>query len=91
MVPRDRFYNAPRYTPYVRQTVNRTVIVNNYRPTTIINNTVIQNFNSDRGRFSAYAGRVERNRTCPPWSAFTPTSGSPASGSGSTARRSPAT
>ena len=60
VVPRDRFYGAPRYSPYVERTVNRTVIVNNYRPTTIINNTVIQNFNSDRGRFSAYAGRVER-------------------------------
>jgi hypothetical protein len=60
MVPRDRFYGAPRYTPYVRQTVNRTVIINNYRPTTIINNTVIQNFNSDRGRYSAYTGRIER-------------------------------
>ena len=60
VVTRDHFYRAPRYTPYVERTVNRTVIVNNYRPTTIINNTVIQNFNEDRGRFSAYAGRVER-------------------------------
>ncbi len=60
VIPRDHFYRAPRYTPFVDRSINKTVIVNNYQPTTIINNTVINNYSSDRRRFALHDEEIVR-------------------------------
>jgi hypothetical protein len=52
VIPRDHFYRGHRYTPYVDRTVNKAVLINNYKPTTVINKTVINNFNTDKRRFA---------------------------------------
>ncbi|KJS02474.1 MAG: hypothetical protein VR65_05260 [Desulfobulbaceae bacterium BRH_c16a] len=56
VVHRDHFYRGSRYTPYVERNIGRDVIINNYQPVTVINNTVINNFFSDSRRF-AYSDR----------------------------------
>ena len=60
IVDRDRFYSGTRYTPYLQRDVSRDVIINNYRPATVINNTVINNYNSDRRRFAYNDAEVSR-------------------------------
>ncbi len=60
VVHREHFYRGSRYTPNVERNVGRDVIINNYRPTTVINTTVINNFNIDKRRFTY--NDVEVNR-----------------------------
>jgi hypothetical protein len=60
VIHRDHFYRGNRYTPFIERNVNKTVIVNNYRPTTVINNTVINNYNIDRSRYTLTDERINR-------------------------------
>jgi len=60
VIPRDRFYRGTRYTPFVQREVSRDIIVNNYQPVTVINNTVINNYNVDRRRFAFNDVEVDR-------------------------------
>ncbi len=60
IIDRDHFYRGSRYTPHVRRDVRRDVLINSYRPVTVINNTVINNFNSDRRRFAYNDVKVSR-------------------------------
>jgi hypothetical protein len=60
IIDRDHFYRGSRYTPYVKRDVRRDVLINSYRPVTVINNTVINNFNSDRRRFAYNDVKVSR-------------------------------
>jgi len=52
IIRRDYFYSGTRYTPFLERNIGRDVIVNNYQPVTVINNTVINNFSSDTRRFA---------------------------------------
>ena len=60
IIDQDRFYSGTSYTPYLQRDVSRDVIVNNYQPVTVINNTVINNYNSDRRRFAYNDEEVSR-------------------------------
>ena len=60
VIPRDHFYRGTRYTEVVRRDVGRDVIINNYQPVTVINNTVINNFNIDKRRFAYNDVKVDR-------------------------------
>ncbi len=60
VIRRDHFYREPRYTSSLDRSVNRTMIVNNYQPITVINNTVINNYNTDRRRYAIHEGEVAR-------------------------------
>ena len=50
IIDRNHFYSGSRYTPYIQRGIRRDVIVNNYQPTTVINNTIINNINIDKRR-----------------------------------------
>ena len=50
IIDRNHFYRGSRYTPYIQRDIGRDVIVNNYQPTTVINNTIINNINIDKRR-----------------------------------------
>ncbi|MBU1566581.1 MAG: FecR family protein, partial [Proteobacteria bacterium] len=52
IIDRDHFYRGSRYTPNVQRNVNTDVIINTYRPTTVINNTIINNVNIDKRRYT---------------------------------------
>ncbi|MDK9708305.1 MAG: FecR domain-containing protein, partial [Desulforhopalus sp.] len=52
VVNRDHFYRGSTYAPIVQRNLNRDIIINNYRPVTVINNTVINNFEINRHRFT---------------------------------------
>lgn len=52
IIHRDYFYSGTRYTPFLERNIGRDVIINNYQPVTVINNTVINNFSSDTRRFA---------------------------------------
>ncbi|OGR17016.1 MAG: hypothetical protein A2X81_14200 [Desulfobacterales bacterium GWB2_56_26] len=52
IIHRDNFYRGTRYTPFLERNIGRDVIINNYQPVTVINNTVINNFSSDTRRFA---------------------------------------
>jgi hypothetical protein len=52
IINRDHFYRGTSYTPYLHRNINRTTIVNDYRTTTVINNTVINNYSSNRHRYA---------------------------------------
>ncbi|EKD39084.1 MAG: hypothetical protein ACD_75C00516G0010 [uncultured bacterium] len=60
VIDRDRFYRGSSYTPYVQRNVNRDTLINDYRPTTVINNTVINNYNTDTRRFAYNDVEVSR-------------------------------
>jgi len=60
IIPQDHLYKGTRYTPYLERNVNRTTLVNNFRPATVINNTVIDSFNADKGRFAQTDVKVVR-------------------------------
>ena len=60
IIPRDHMYRGNRYTPYVQPNIGRAAIINNYRPSTVINNTVINNFDTDRSRFALSDAKVAR-------------------------------
>ena len=60
IIHRDNFYRGTRYTPHIQRNINRTVIINNYQPTTVINNTVINNFNTDKRRFFSNDENITR-------------------------------
>jgi hypothetical protein len=60
IIDRDHFYRGSRYTQYVQRDVHRDILINNYRPITVINNTVITNFNSDKRRFAYNDVKVSR-------------------------------
>ena len=60
IIPRDHMYRGNRYTPYVQPNIGRAAIINNYRPSTVINNTVINNFDTDRSRFALSDAQVAR-------------------------------
>ncbi len=60
IIDRDSFYRGRNYTPEVQRNVSRTTIVNNYRPSTVVNNTIITNFNTDKRRFSYTDAKVAR-------------------------------
>ncbi len=52
IIDRDNFYRGSRYTPHIQRNISRDVIVNNYRPTTVINTTIINNINIDKRRYT---------------------------------------
>ncbi len=52
IIDRDYFYRGSRYTPHIQQNIGRDVIINNYRPTTVINNTIINNVTIDKRRYT---------------------------------------
>lgn len=52
IIRRDYFYSGTRYTPFLERNIGRDVIINNYQPVTVINNTVINNFSSNTRRFA---------------------------------------
>ncbi|WP_319588598.1 DUF6600 domain-containing protein [uncultured Desulfobulbus sp.] len=60
IIPRDHMYRGNRYTPYVQPNIGRAAIINNYSPSTVINNTVINNFDTDRSRFTLSDAQVAR-------------------------------
>ncbi len=60
IIDRDHFYRGSRYTPYVKRDIRRDDLINSYRPVTVINNTVINNFNSDKRRFAYNDEKVSR-------------------------------
>jgi hypothetical protein len=60
IIDRDYFYRGSRYTPHVRRDIGRDIIINTYQPVTVINNTVINNFNTDKRRFAYNDERVSR-------------------------------
>jgi hypothetical protein len=60
VVHRDHFYRGSRYTQVYERDISRDVIVNNYRPTTIINHTVINNINIDKRRYTYNDAEVIR-------------------------------
>ena len=52
IINRDNLYSGRRYTPHIEHHIDRRTIINNYKSTTVINNTVINNFNTDKRRFT---------------------------------------
>ena len=52
IIDRNHFYSGSRYTPHIQQNIGRDVIINNYRPTTVINNTIINNITIDKRRYT---------------------------------------
>src|SRR5712692_10573630 len=44
VVPQTAFYSVPTYTAVPVTNINRTTIVNNFRPAPVVNNTVINNY-----------------------------------------------
>ncbi len=60
IIDRDYFYRGRRYTPHIQQNIGRDVIINNYRPTTVINNTIINNINIDKRRYTYNDAEVSR-------------------------------
>jgi len=60
IIHRDHFYRGSRYTPHLQRDIGRAVIINNYQPVAVINNTVINNFDSNTNRFAFNDARVER-------------------------------
>jgi len=52
IIPRHDFYRGTSYAPLVEKPIDRKTLINDYTPTTVINNTVIKNFNADTRRFS---------------------------------------
>ena len=59
IISSDHLYRGNRYTPYV-QRLNRTTIINSYQPVTVINKTVINNYDTDRRRFTFNDAKVDR-------------------------------
>ncbi len=51
VVDHDHFFRGIRYTPFTHK-VGRDVIINNYSPVTVINNTVINNYYKNNRRFA---------------------------------------
>jgi DNA segregation ATPase FtsK/SpoIIIE-like protein len=75
VVPQARFYSVNNYRPVRVANINRTTIINNYRPAPVVNNTVINNYNTinqryvyntdarvDRKPHQEVVNRIERNR-----------------------------
>ena len=60
IINRDHLYRGTRYTPYIQKNIGRATIVNNYKPTTVINNTVINNFTADKRRFTFNDAKIDR-------------------------------
>ena len=60
IIDRDYFYRGSRYTPHIQQNIGRDVIINNYRPTTVINNTIINNITIDKRRYTYNDAEVSR-------------------------------
>jgi hypothetical protein len=51
VVHHDNFFSGIRYTPHIER-VERNVIINNYNPVKVINNTVINNYSENTRRFA---------------------------------------
>ncbi len=60
LIPRDDFFRGNRYTPYVQRHVDRNSITRSYKPTMVINNTVINNFTADPRRFAVNNSEITR-------------------------------
>ena len=59
VISRDHLYRGSRYTPYV-QRIGRGDLVSKYKPVTVIDNTVIRTYDTDRRRFAFNDAKVER-------------------------------
>jgi len=60
IIHRDHFYQGSRYTSHLQRNIGRAVIINNYQPVAVINNTVINNFDSNTRRFAFNDAKVDR-------------------------------
>ena len=60
IVHRDHLYRGSRYTPYVQRNISKATILNTYKPATVINNTVVNTFDTDKRRFAMSDVTVER-------------------------------
>ena len=60
IIHRDHFYKGNRYTPYVQPNIGRAVIINNYQPAPVINNTIINNYDTDKRRFTLNDAKITR-------------------------------
>ena len=60
IIHRDHFYKGNRYTPYVQPNIGRAVIINNYQPAPVINNTIINNYDTDKRRFTLNDAKISR-------------------------------
>jgi hypothetical protein len=52
VVPRDRFYGVNSYRNVRETRINPTTIINNYRAAPVVNNTVINNYTTNRQRYN---------------------------------------
>ena len=60
IIHRDHLYRGHRYSPHVQRNINRATLINSYRPTAVINNTVINNYETNPRRFAFTDAKVER-------------------------------
>jgi hypothetical protein len=51
VVRQNNFYNVNNYRQVRITNINKTTIINNYRAAPVVNNTIINNYNSNRRRF----------------------------------------
>ena len=60
IVHRDHLYRGSRYTPYVQRNISKATILNTYKPVTVLNNTVVNTYNTDKRRFAMSDITVDR-------------------------------
>ena len=60
IIHRDHLYRGSRYTPYVQRNISKATLLNTYKPATVLNNTVVNTFNTDKRRFAMSDAKVDR-------------------------------